>query len=55
MVTAVQDDQILDAPGDVELTVEVDTEVTCPHPSAGNWRAVSMAAYGKNQAGWSSR
>jgi hypothetical protein len=32
VVAAIHNNQILDAPGDVELTVEVDTEITGPQP-----------------------
>src|SRR5271156_2878820 len=45
VVAAIDDNQILDTPGDVELTVEVDAEITGPQPGGLARCPVRMAAY----------
>ena len=45
VVTAVDDDQILDAADDVELTVEVDAQIAGPEPIGAHRRAVGVAAH----------
>jgi hypothetical protein len=45
VVAAIHDNQILDTPSDVELTVEVDAKITGPQPGGLARRPVRMAAY----------
>src|ERR1700734_2256162 len=44
VVAAIHDDQILDAPGDVELTIQIDAEIPGPQPGGFARRPVSVAA-----------
>src|SRR3984957_7767445 len=44
VVAAIHDDQIFHAPGDVELTVQIDAEIPGPQPGGVARRPVSMAA-----------